>query len=92
MSVSDTAADLKRILDSTPFMLTRCSRDLCYLYVSKAYAAMLGRRVDEIAGKPIIDIVGPRAFEAIRPHVEAVLRGERVEYEAEIPFGDAPRC
>jgi PAS domain S-box-containing protein len=50
---------------------------------------MLGRPTDEIVGKPIIDIIGPEAFEAVRPHVEAVLRGQRVEYEAELPYANA---
>src|SRR5262249_10492899 len=35
-------------------------------------------------GNPIVDIMGAEGFETIRPHVEAVLRGERVEYEASV--------
>jgi len=50
---------------------------------------MLGRTADEFAGKPIIDIIGPEWFEAIRPHVERVLRGEQVEYEATFSFAGA---
>lgn len=88
----DKTSDLEKILDITPFLLTRCSRDLRYLYVSKAYATMLGRPADEVAGKPMLDIVGPEWFETIRPHIEKVLRGERVEYEAAFPFaGVGPR-
>ena len=49
---------------------------------------MLGRTTDEIVGKPIIDIIGPEAFETIRPYVEAVLRGQPVEYEAQIPYAN----
>jgi PAS domain S-box-containing protein len=81
--------ELETILDSTPFLLTRCSRDLRYLYVSKACAAMLGRAREEIVGKPIIDVIGRDAFETIRPHVEAVLRGHRVEYEADVRYANA---
>ena len=84
--------DLEKILDNTPVLLTRCTSDLRYLYVSKAYASMLGRAANEISGKRIIDVVGPEWFETIRPHVELVLRGQRVEYEATLPFvGVGPR-
>jgi PAS domain S-box-containing protein len=72
----------EQILDNTPFLLAHCSRDLRYVYVSKSYAAMLGRSADDIVGKPIVDFIGEEGFEAILPHIERVLRGQRVEYEA----------
>src|SRR5215468_9840368 len=67
--------ELEKILNYTPFLLTRCGRDLRYLYVSKAYATMIGRTPDQVAGKPIIEIMGPQGFETIRPYVETVLQG-----------------
>jgi PAS domain S-box-containing protein len=77
---------LREITDSTPVMLTRCSRDLHYQYVNRAYAEMLGLAPEQLAGKPIVEIMGAEAFEAIRPHVESVLQGQRVEYEHPVPF------
>src|SRR5437763_7824555 len=50
-------AELEAVINRTPFMLTRCSRDLRYRFVSQAYADMLGRAPDEIAGKPIAAIM-----------------------------------
>jgi PAS domain S-box-containing protein len=82
----DKTDDLERVLDNTPFLLTRCTADLRYRYVSKAYAAVLGRPAAEIAGKPIVEIIGPDVFQAISPYIEAVLRGQRVEYEAEVDY------
>jgi two-component system CheB/CheR fusion protein len=79
-------AELETILERTPFMLTRCSRDLRYLYVSRAYAQMMGSTPEEVAGKPIVEVMGERGFTTIRPHVEAVLRGQPVEYESAVHF------
>ncbi len=79
-------AELELILTRTPFMLTRCSRDLHYRYVSRAYAEMIGRSPDQIAGKPILEIMGEEGFEAIRLHVETVLQGQPVEYEAPVHY------
>jgi PAS domain S-box-containing protein len=84
-ALSAREAELALVLDQTPFMLTRCSRDLRYQFVSQTYAEMLGRQPAEIVGKPIVEIMGAEAFAAIRPHVEAVLQGRRVEYECTIP-------
>jgi PAS domain S-box-containing protein len=82
-------AELHHILNRTPFMLTRCSRDLNFLYVSQAIADMFGRSPDQIAGKPVVKVLGEEGFQAIRPYVETVLQGQRVEFEAEINYRDA---
>jgi PAS domain S-box-containing protein len=64
--------------------VTRCSRDLRYLWVSRSYAGWLGRVREEIAGRSIVDVIGPEALETKRPHFERVLSGEREEYETEL--------
>lgn len=81
-------AELQDIIDQTPFMLTRCTRDLRYRFVSRAYAEMLGRTPEAVAGKPIVEIMGEQGWNSISPYVEKVLNGERVEYESEISFKD----
>jgi PAS domain S-box-containing protein len=80
--------DVEAVLRNTPFLLTRCSSDLRYVIVSEAFAQMLGHRPEELVGKRIIEVIGERAFETILPHVNAVLAGRRVEYEAEVPYKD----
>lgn len=74
------------IINKTPFMLTRCSRDLHYRFVSRAYAKMIGRKSEEVAGKSIREIMGEEGFKTILPHVEKVLAGNRVEYETNVHF------
>jgi len=85
-------AQLEAIINRTPFMLTRCTRDLRFRFVSRTYAEMLRRPAEEISGKPIVEIVGKKAFRTILPYFEKVLQGRRVEYETEVPYpGARPR-
>jgi PAS domain S-box-containing protein len=77
---------LQTVIDNTPFMLTRCSSDLRYQFVSRACAQMFGREPKDFAGKPIIDILGEEGFNAILPYIQQVLQGKRVEYESEIQY------
>jgi PAS domain S-box-containing protein len=77
---------LRVVVESMAAPVTRCSRDLRYIWVSKPYADWLARPTEEIVGRPIVDVIGSSAFEAIRPHIARVLSGERVEYEERIPF------
>jgi integral membrane sensor domain MASE1 len=72
--------ELERIIDRTPFMLTRCSKDLHYQFVSQSYATMITRRPEEVIGRSIKEVMGDDGFKTILPHVNKVLRGERAEY------------
>ena len=67
-------AELELVINQTPFMLTRCSRDLRYQFVSQTYAEMIGRQPADIAGKAIVEIMGEEGFETIRPYIETVLQ------------------
>jgi len=84
-ALQEKEAELELIVTQTPFMLTRCSRDLRYRYVSRAYADLVGIRQEEIAGKPMVDVLGKHGFARIRPYVERVLSGETVSYEKIMP-------
>jgi PAS domain S-box-containing protein len=79
-------AELQRIIDLTPFMLSRCSSDLRYRFVSQAYAKMIGRMPEEVVDRPIVEIMGEKGFKTILLHVEKVLQGNRVEYESRVHF------
>ncbi|HEY2530640.1 MAG TPA: PAS domain S-box protein [Xanthobacteraceae bacterium] len=76
-------AELQDIINRTPFMLVRCGRDLRYRFMSQAYAEMLGRRREDVLGKHVVEILGEKSFNTVRPYIEAVLRGESVEFERE---------
>ena len=80
---------LETILQLTPFMITRCSRDLKYEFVNNAYAAMVGVTAQQIEGRAIVEVMGEEGFAAIRPHVDRVVSGEVVHYEAPVHFDTA---
>ena len=79
-------ASLERVINQTPFMLTRCSRDLRYRFVSQTYAEMIGRQASDIAGKTIVEIMGEEGFDTIHPYIQTVLAGTRVEFERDVTF------
>ena len=60
---------LQLITDSMAAIVIRCSRDLRYLWISGGCASWLGQRAEDIIGKPIVDVIGARAFESVRPHM-----------------------
>jgi PAS domain S-box-containing protein len=84
--------DVRQILDTAAIGLARCGRDLCYLACNGAYEKLVKLSAAQIIGRPMIDVMGTKAFEVIRPYIERVLRGERVEFEEEVAIsGGEPR-
>ena len=58
--------------------VTRCGRDLRYLWANQEYANWMQRPLDEIIGRPIVDVLGKEAFESLRCYFESVLTGEKI--------------
>jgi len=65
----DRERDLLETLDLVTKQMTagvtRCSRDLRYLWVNQAYADWIHRPLSELTGRPIAEILGAEAFEGL---------------------------
>ncbi len=68
-SLRRATEQLRIVTDSMAAPVTRCIRDLQYLWVSKTYSDWLNRPTNEIIDHPILDIIGPQAFERL-PHAQ----------------------
>jgi PAS domain S-box-containing protein len=79
-------AQLRLITDTAPVLLVQRDRDGRYKFVNRAYAERLGLTPEQIVGKSISEVLGEEAYQAIRSHVDRVLKGQSVEYETEVPY------
>jgi PAS domain S-box-containing protein len=86
-----SAAELKSVINRTPFMLVRCSRDLRYRFVSEAYAHLIGRGRDEVIDKTIDEVIGARGLKTLQPYIDLVLQGEPVDFDCELEFPHSGR-
>jgi PAS domain S-box-containing protein len=77
---------LRLVTNNMAAAVTRCSRNLHYVWVSPVYARWLRRKPEEIAGSAILKVIGREGYEAIRPYMEKVLLGQKQEYEAMVNF------
>src|SRR5262249_7098882 len=72
--------------------VAQCSRDLRYLWVSKACADWLERAPEAIVGRPIAEVLGDVAFRELLPYFQRALAGEIIKYEKLVPYsGIGPR-
>jgi PAS domain S-box-containing protein len=82
-------AELQSVINRTPFMLVRCSRDLNYRFISEAYAHLIDRRRDDIIGKSIEEALGAEGYGRLRPYIDKVLEGQTVDFECDLDFPKA---
>jgi PAS domain S-box-containing protein len=83
---------LRFISDHSPVLIVYFGADQIYKFVNKAYAERFGLRPQDIVGRSLVEMLGQEAYASIKPYVETVLRGERVEYETQVPYhGLGPR-
>jgi PAS domain S-box-containing protein len=88
-ALAASSAQLRRFLEAAPAGLLRCSRDLRYLSANSAYAEIVGLPLEQIVGHRIVDVIGPDAWQTLLPYAERVQKGERVEFEAIVPYAAA---
>ena len=87
----DATTSLHHFLDTAAVGLVRCSRDMRFLAANPAYAEIIGTPLTEIVGQPIEQVLGSAAWQLVRPRIEEVLRGQRVDFEGVIPYANLTR-
>lgn len=76
------------LVDSLPIMISFIDSELHYREINAAYVQWFNRPIEEIVGKPVLEILGEAVFEKTRPYMQAALEGQQVEYETLIPHND----
>jgi len=91
-SLFEREAEMRLITELLPVYILRCDAQLRYKFVNPAYARRFGKEPEELTGKTIQEVIGEAAYDVTRPHLERLLAGEPVQYEATIPYpGLGPR-
>ncbi len=75
------------LTDHAPVLIAHCDADRRYQFANKPYAARFGLHPRDLVGRRIREVLGEAAYAAVERHLDAALRGERVEFEVEIPCG-----
>jgi PAS domain S-box-containing protein len=79
-------AQLRLVTDHAPVFITQFDHEHRFKFVNRTYARRFNLEPQDLVGKHFSEIMGEEAYRAIRQHIDAALRGERVEFEAEIAY------
>jgi len=81
---------LSLVADAMPVLLAYVDKNQKYQFANASYEKWFGISVDEVIGKPVWDVVGQEAYEVARDKIEAVLGGEKVAWDGELPYHRGP--
>jgi PAS domain S-box-containing protein len=71
------------IMDAAPALISYVDRNLRYRLVNSAYERWFGASPRDLIGKPLSEVFADSVMATIKPHVERVLAGETVSFEAD---------
>lgn len=85
--VREGQARLQGILDNSPALIWIIDPERRYVVINNAYAKALGKKEDELVGRPVSDFMNPESeakFAEVDRHVMAT--GETITREDSVPF------
>ncbi len=87
-SLRHSQEQLYLIADSLPVLISYVNVDRRYCFNNRAYEDWFGKPLTEICGSKIREVLGEKAYEQIEDKIEAVLSGQKVTFEMEMPYKD----
>jgi two-component system sensor kinase FixL len=74
--------------DSLPVLIAYIDREQRYRFNNLAYATWFGIPRDTLSGAPVREVVGDKAYEAVRGYIDKALAGKEVQFETELTTRD----
>jgi diguanylate cyclase (GGDEF)-like protein/PAS domain S-box-containing protein len=78
---------LRDIADHAPALISEHDTRGRFRFANQAFKTWLEAEPSQLPGKSVQDVVGKRAFQQMQPFIDAVLRGEAVNFEQQTARG-----
>ncbi len=83
LALSESKEKLRLVINSVPALISYVDSDKRYQFSNQAYEDWFGYKVD---GRKADEVLGNARYRAISGYVDAVLRGEAINYQSEMPY------
>jgi PAS domain S-box-containing protein len=75
-----------RLINNIPAVITYVDTDRRYRFISDTVVEWLGGAIEDYLGKHVKEVLGDAAYQALLPHIERVLAGEKLTFEQLVRF------
>ena len=83
-----SAQRLQLLTDALPVLIGYIDREHRYRFTNHAYEDWFGQPAAALWGQRVREVVGEEAYRGVVPYFERALAGERVDFEARMPYRD----
>jgi len=90
-AVEDGRHELEVMADALPVLISYVDRDRRYRFVNKGYETWFSLNRDQLIGRRVDEVIGEAAYAAVKPRIDGVLAGERLTFEAVMPYPGGAR-
>lgn len=77
----DSEKLLRTVTDNIPILIGYAGMDELYKFANAGYRRFLGVEPEAVLGMSMREIMGPKSYAEIEPHIQTVKRGEPVHFE-----------
>lgn len=85
-TVEATAQRLQLLTDALPVLISYLDHDHRYQFVNQAYKTWFNQDPAALMGRRVRDVVGEQAYAKAVGYMERALAGERLEFDAQMPY------
>lgn len=75
------ARDLAAIAHNLPVLISRVDAEERYRFINRTGESWYGRPADQLVGRKLSELMTPEHYAKVKPHLDAVLRGEPQQFE-----------
>ena len=90
-TAAQSEMQLRLVADALPVLISYVDRDQHYRFNNRQYEQWFGIKAQDIQGKHARDVLGEKAYAAVRVAMESALAGERVRLETVLPAENGGR-
>ncbi|MCC3156895.1 PAS domain-containing protein [Hymenobacter sp. 15J16-1T3B] len=83
-----SAQRLQLLTDALPVLISYVDRDERYQFANLAYEAWFKQRPAELMGRQVREVVGEAGYRNVKAYMERVFAGERLSFDARMPYRD----
>ena len=88
--VLERERQLRLVADNAPVMIAHCDAQQRFKFVNRRYAQQFGLAAADFPNRTLREVVGDAAYAKLSPHVDRVLSGAHVEFDATMPGAGEP--
>jgi PAS domain S-box-containing protein len=85
-AIERNAQQLRLLTDALPVLIGYLDRERRYRFANEAYRAWFHQAPAALVGQHVRDVVGEKAYAVVCGYMDRALAGERLDFEAKMPY------